>query len=746
LESLQNGVGLWRFGVFEVDAANAELRRNGVKVKIREQSFRVLVYLLQHAGELVSREALRQVLWPADTFVDFDHSLNTAMMKLRDALGDATGAPVYIETIPKRGYRFIAPVTRSIEPITQSSQAPPAVSSSPGNDAAPATLHPPTPARTSSFRYRAAVPLLLLLLIAMALGSYLLMFHSGTRGTSSDRKLLRTIPITSAAGDAISPVFSPDGREIAYVWDGADRKGYDIYVQLVGADLPLRLTYHQRGLIGTPAWSPDGREIAFERCDGRQDGVFAIPALGGEERQLTSVACLYTLPSPVAWKATGNEMLMVDRCSDSGRFGLVNFSLGTGVKQCLTNPGADKIEDSGAAFALSPDGSTVAFLRTTVSLCCDIYKVPVTGGTVTRVSSGGDRGCNLQSDLGCNGIMWTPDGRSLVFVDDRSNLSTLRRISADGGPANRETTYPAIGSFTRNGTSFTYSQLNRTDPSAIWRAELAAPGGPLSGKSKVISSQYPELDAQPSPDRAHIVWMSMRTGSEEIFVSNNEGHDQTQLTHLDRYSGTPRWSPDSKRIAFDSYKPGGHAEIFIVDADGRNLRSVITAPFDCAVPSWSHDGKSIYYSGNRDGVWQVWKHNVDTGADLQLTKQGGFDPFESTDGKTVYYTRFYEAGIWKTPSGGGLETLVITERPQIGFWGHYGVTSTGIYFLDSDAQPRPTIDFYNFGTQRISPVLTLDEHPARLQPSLSVTEDGKSIYFAQYDRQSVIKMMEFSAK
>jgi hypothetical protein len=142
----------------------------------------------------------------------------------------------------------------------------------------------------------------------------------------------------------------------------------------------------------------------------------------------------------------------------------------------------------------------------------------------------------------------------------------------------------------------------------------------------------------------------------------------------------------------------------------------------------------------------VWKHNLATGADLQLTKQGGFDPFESTDGKTVYYTRFYQAGIWKTPSEGGLETLVITERPQIGFWGHYGVASTGLYFLDSDAQPRPTIDFYNFGTQRISPVLTLDEHPARLQPSLGVTQDGKSIYFAQYDRQSVIKMMEFTAK
>jgi TolB-like protein/DNA-binding winged helix-turn-helix (wHTH) protein/Tfp pilus assembly protein PilF len=105
--------------VFKVDASNLELRRNGVPVRIREQSFKVLVYLLEHGGELVSREDLRRVLWPADTFVDFDQSLNTAMMKLRDALGDVADAPVYIETIPKRGYRFIAPISQAAEPETE---------------------------------------------------------------------------------------------------------------------------------------------------------------------------------------------------------------------------------------------------------------------------------------------------------------------------------------------------------------------------------------------------------------------------------------------------------------------------------------------------------------------------------------------------------------------------------------------------------------------------------------------------
>lgn len=236
----------------------------------------------------------------------------------------------------------------------------------------------------------------------------------------------------------------------------------------------------------------------------------------------------------------------------------------------------------------------------------------------------------------------------------------------------------------------------------------------------------------------------MRTGGEEIFLSDSDGKNQIQLTHLDHYSGTPRWSPDSKWIAFDSYQLGGHAEIFLIDSEGRNLRRVISAPFDCAVPSWSRDGKSIYFSANRGGVWQAWKHDLKTGSDMQLTKEGGFDPIEWVDGKTVYYTRFYQAGIWKTPVSGGAETLAVADRPQIGFWGHYGVAATGLYFLDEDAEPHPAIDFYSFATQRISTVLTLDEHPARLQPSLGVSADGKTIYFTQYDRQSVIRMMEFA--
>ena len=99
-----------RFAVFEVDLAAGELRRNGARIRLQEQPFQILVYLLERAGGVVTREELRQKLWPADTFVDFDHSLNTAINKLREAMGDSASNPRYVETLARRGYRFLAPV------------------------------------------------------------------------------------------------------------------------------------------------------------------------------------------------------------------------------------------------------------------------------------------------------------------------------------------------------------------------------------------------------------------------------------------------------------------------------------------------------------------------------------------------------------------------------------------------------------------------------------------------------------
>ena len=570
--------------------------------------------------------------------------------------------------------------------------------------------------------------------------------HGGaSREGNQVRPALQIVPVTTAPGDAIAPAFSPDGREIAFAWNGPERKRFDIYVQLLGAPLPLRLTYNKSGLLGPPAWSPDGREIAFSRCDGKNDGVYVVPALGGAERKLTTVGCPGTNPGPVAWLPDGKGMLMIDHCTAAGPFRVVLFSFSTGEKQCLTRSDFPKGFDTGFGLTLSPDGRTVAFTLASATSCCDIYTVSLASGAARHLTTDDQLGCTtlIDFEFGCSALMWTPDGKSIVFVSNRTTLPSLWRVAANGGAVERETTYPAIGSFSNDGRRLAYSEQTSAELPAIWSAYLAGAGGAVLTNRKLISSQYPEMDAQPSPDGSRIVWISIRTGFEELWTSSATGENPSQLTRLNRYSGTPRWSPDGKWIAFDSYS-GNSAQIFVVDAEGRNLHSITGGAHSNVAPSWSRDGKWIYFASNRAGSSQIWKHSLESGAEVQLTKDGGLNPSESYDGQTIYFSRFDRAGIWSIPASGGRESLVVADKPQVGYWGHWAMTWAGLYVLNTDAEPRPTIEFYRFATRRISSVLTLEKQPARQHPSLSATADGKTIYYTQYDRQSVIKLMEFS--
>lgn len=232
-------------------------------------------------------------------------------------------------------------------------------------------------------------------------------------------------------------------------------------------------------------------------------------------------------------------------------------------------------------------------------------------------------------------------------------------------------------------------------------------------------------------------------GNGEIWMSGAAGENPIQLTHLGWYSGTPRWSPDGKWISFNRVV-GNRRQIFIVNSDGRNLRQITNGPYDNIESSWSREGGWIYFASMRTGSWQIWKHSLEDGTELQLTKNGGFDPFESYDGHTIYFSKFYQAGIWSIPASGGEESLVIADKPQFGYWGYWGITKAGLYVLNTEAKLGPRIEFYDFATRRISPVLTLAKRPWPLQSSLSATADGKTIYYTLYDQQSVIKMMEVS--
>jgi serine/threonine protein kinase len=497
-----------------------------------------------------------------------------------------------------------------------------------------------------------------------------------TRGAKSEvgnspSSPMRIVPLTNLPGSVGDPAFSPDAKQIAYFWNDENPVKSDLYVQSVGSDKPLlRLTHTDSGFNCCAAWSPDGREIAFARCYDNGGAVFVVPALGGSERKLTDVVCSFGYAGAANWTSDGKSLVLADRCVPDGPRGIVVFSLETGEKRCLTAPPLGSPGDW--TSVLSPDQKTVAFVREPTTLVSDIYTVSLSGADLRRLTNEN----KLVSDL-----MWAADGQHLIFRSNRSGLDRIWRVPAAGGSIEPETMYQHLGALSRDGRRLAY--VAGSGSLSIWRADLSRAGGRVLGLKQILPEPGGEAP-QPSPDGRQIVIESARSSRGEIWKSNADGSDLSQLTALGGHAGTPRWSPDGKWIAFD-YRPETHSQIYLIDAEGRNLHMVASGNYDNVVPGWSRDGKSIYFASNRTGGFEVWRRELATGRETQVTHHGGFAAFESYDAKTLYYSKLEGGGIWSVPVAGS-EEQHITDALHLGYWGHFAVTETGLYLVDSDAE------------------------------------------------------------
>lgn len=718
--------GIIRFGPFELDPANGELRKRGSVVKLQPQQFAVLLLLVERAGQIVSREEIHQHIWGNDTFVDFERGINFAINQIRAALGDDPEKPRFVETIPRRGYRFIAAITGHEAGITDVPES--------ASSGAQAPL-PASPGRPLAAKKILIGVSLLAILVAGFLGYRTLNArHAAKPPARSAFSKMRITQLTSLPGSYWNPVFSPDGRQIAYFWDGENRGRGDLYVQLIGGQKPLRLTHTTTGSLCCADWSTDGQQIVFSRCDDNGGSMYVIPALGGSERKLTDVTCPGAFDAGSAqWTADGKSLVLVDRCTPDARQGIVVFSMETGEKRCLHSPPVS--DDGDRNPLLSPDQKTVAFQRWPTSGLAQIYTVAFSGGNLRRLTDE-----YFQNDVLT--LMWSPDGKYITFEPIRERMA---RVAASGGPVEFEAIYPKIGVPPRD-----YRRVAYVEPSliwswspAVWRLKLAHAGGTVVSEARIlVSATGGDDSAQLSPDEHQLVFQSKRSGTHQIWRSNADGSYPLQLTFFESgYSGTPRWSPDGKWVAFD-YHPGAHAQIYLVDSEGRNLHAITSGNYENQVPSWSRDCKDVYFASNRTGDWQVWSHELSTGKEVQITRHSGFAAFESYDAKALYYSKFAGGGIWKMPAGGGQEERV-TDSLHRGYWGHFAITDNGLYLVDSDAKDGPAIMYYNFQTRRLSPIITFKQSPSPWFPNLAASRDGRTLFYAQVEFESnMISMVE----
>ena len=529
-------------------------------------------------------------------------------------------------------------------------------------------------------------------------------------------------PLTSLPGDEFQPSFSPDGKQIVYVWSGENGENRDIYIQSLDGGQPRRLTTNAAEDL-SPVWSPDGARIAWLRRGRQETGVFVSPAGNGVHGKIADLfpTRVEAVGRHLDWSPDGAWLAAVDKTLPEQPFRIVLIGVKDSVKREATLPPEKIIGDLNPAF--SPDGKSLAFIRAVSSGVCDIYVAPVASGRARRVTF---------DHRQVSGLAWTPDSHAIVFSSERARNSALWRVAADGGTPVRvpmiaeNATDPA---FSRDGRKMVYAQF--FSDANVWRIDTAGGGAPR----KIIASTQYDSSPQYSPDGSRVAFRSTRSGNNEIWLCDPEGRTPVQLTHFrGPLTGTPRWSPDGKLVAFDS-RPEGQAEIYALGPEGGELRRITNDPAEDVVPSWSQDGKWIYFASNRSGAWQVWRSPAGGGAAERVTSQGGFAAFESPDGKFLYYAKGRAAaGLWRKRLPDGEEQPVL-EQLKPGYWGYWAVVEDGIYFTDpSAAGSSPVISFYRLADHRLRKIVTLDKPASEGDSAFAVSPDRKNLLYTQIDQ------------
>jgi Tol biopolymer transport system component/DNA-binding winged helix-turn-helix (wHTH) protein len=694
---------MYRFGAFELDPRIHELRKSGVRIKVQEQLFVVLLTLLERPGELVTREVLRLAIWPADTFVDFDAGLNTVVKRLREVLKDSAEVPLFIETVPKLGYRFIAPVERFDK-------------GHPGLDSPPKNR-----GFSVATRWSAAAAILLL----VSAGAYLFLKRSDSFSAAS----MEIVPLTGMPGREDDPAFSPDGNQVAFRFSDEtmkDRSG--IYTTVVGGEKSLQLTNDPNDCC--PVWSPDGRTVGFARVGPIVTNLYALPALGGTPRKIYSIEKTYKehigRAPDFSWSPDGQFLLLsivpaADPSAAQGRPTIALVSLANSSVRLITSP-PPGLSDWSPAF--SPDGNLIAFVRTSgPGRLEDLYVVAAAGGEPKRLTF--DR-TNIDG-----APTWTPGGRDIIFSSARGGLSSLWRIPASGGgvPSRIEGAGTSVFSPAVALKSQRFAYVNVFVQVNLWKVSLSEAKHVAQSPQLLFATKGETALSYFSPDGRKLAFESTQSGYREIWTVNSDGSEPSQLTFLNGESGTPRWSRDGRFVAFD-YRPAYHSEIYVVEVPGGAPHVFPTIRgADNTEPNFSHDGKWLYFSSNRGNeTTQLWKAPYPSGGALvQLTKNGGVRPVESADGFVYFARTFRTDEIWKIPASGGEETLVMKGTGLRNCW-NWALSSAGIHFINEER--KRTLSFYEFATQKTFPLVSqekIGDYPA-------VAPDGKSIVFSQVDQ------------
>ena len=539
----------------------------------------------------------------------------------------------------------------------------------------------------------------------------------------------RVTPLTAYAGNEEMPAISPDGNQVAFVWNGERQDNLDIYVKRIGDDTaPLRITRDDAKDFA-PCWSPDGGRIAFLRQRLQGSELVVGSSLGGDER---TMATLQYRPSnsgvysTISWSPDGRFVA----APDGSR--IVRVDLESREVHPLTAQLPGGFYDMMPSYA--PDGSALAFSRGTNLAARQVWiqKLDRRGnssGNPTRITEASDSFV---------GIAWLADRRSVLTSRGfPGSFLEMLRVPLDGGVSqvvpvdSIAVWYPSY-----NGRRRRLVYQRRWLDLDILRISLDKPD---EAPTPVIASTHLDFALDVSPDGKRLIFGSTRNGRSGIWRAQRDGTNQILLASSELGPvGSPRWSPDGKWGVFDGGLNGA-SNIYAVSADGGTPKRLTSTAADESRPSVSPDGKWVYFNSSASGHSDIWRQPWDGGTQSQVTRGGGADATPSADGKWVYYGK--AGGLWRVPPEGGRETKILDEITR----GYWTLAGDRVYYLRLEGQRSSVVEYQpSSGQSRVAyrfpfaldPVYTVSaigvslatrevfvQHRARLESDLALVEN-----------------------
>ena len=625
-----------RIGEFDVEPSLNRLYKDQEMRTVEPRVMDLLTLLAETPGRVLGREEILGRLWP-ETRVQ-DDALRRVVVMLRRALDDDPKEPRYIETITRRGYRLVAPVSRQDPKSAQSG------------------------ARRTPRLVRGILLLLVVLIVATG--------WLTRRGVNSSNEVdLR--PLTSLPGHESSPAFSPDGSRVAFIHREEDGPSTLLVKGIRDTEARQIL---QRPRLSTPAWSPNGERLLV--VAGRDDCQVLSAEIGLSPTVESLYACRDGERLDQALQPDDGTLILTRR---PGRYGspwrVHRYDLGTQESTQLTLPVEPGFGD--IFVALSPDRQRIAVLRHSIGGRSKVLILDWASGEQETIDRFPDTFWR---------IAWSPDAKSLVYADETG----LNRFDLETGTIQQMV--PSLRNLRQPSVSPVGDRVAVVDERL--RSNIVRQPNPLVGFAAepelVASSTREDFMPRFGPHGDRLAFISGRSGRCEIWVARSgSGIDRLYGVDPPNHIHAYLWSPTGDRIAVSDHQ----ARLMIVDTTTGDTETVPGSPFSGELLDWSADGSSIYRLETTDGSPEVWKVRLADGDRRQITRCGVKAAQESPDGRSLYVTRRHAPGLWRVDLEGDGQPTRPFSTTWSGTRGHRAIAgstvssrrwiSRGIYFRES---------------------------------------------------------------